>query len=61
VLTSYIPYGTAIREEEAIRGIKRMVGWELEVAPHLDKIDLPSYEEKMMIRLFDPHGFYTKV
>jgi hypothetical protein len=27
----------------------------------VDKIDLPSYEEKMMIRLFDPHGFYTKV
>jgi len=61
VLTSYIPYGTAIREEEAIKGIKRMVGWELEVAPHLDKIGLPSYEEKMMVRLFDPHGFYTKV
>jgi len=60
VLTSYIPYGTAIREEEAIRGIRRMVGWELEVAPHLDKIDLPTYEEKMMIRLFDPQGFYTK-
>ena len=61
VLTSYIPYGTAIREEEAIRGIKRMVGWELEVAPHLDKIELPSYEEKMMVRLFDPYGLYTKI
>ena len=60
-LTSYIPYGTAIREEEAIKGIKRLVGWELEVAPHLKKIDLPSYEEKMLLRLFDPQGFYTKV
>jgi acyl CoA:acetate/3-ketoacid CoA transferase alpha subunit/acyl CoA:acetate/3-ketoacid CoA transferase beta subunit len=61
MLTSYIPYGTAIREEEAIKGIKRLVGWELEVATHLKKIDLPSYEEKMLIRLFDPQGFYTKV
>jgi acyl CoA:acetate/3-ketoacid CoA transferase alpha subunit/acyl CoA:acetate/3-ketoacid CoA transferase beta subunit len=59
LLTSYIPYGTAIREEEAIKGIRRLVGWELEVAPHLKKIDLPSYEEKMLVRLFDPHGFYT--
>jgi acyl CoA:acetate/3-ketoacid CoA transferase alpha subunit/acyl CoA:acetate/3-ketoacid CoA transferase beta subunit len=61
ILTSFIPYGTAIREEEAIKGIKRLVGWELEVAPHLIKIDLPSYEEKMLIRLFDPHGYYTRV
>ncbi|MBN1689699.1 MAG: glutaconate CoA-transferase, partial [Dehalococcoidia bacterium] len=61
VLTSYIPYGTAIREEEAIKGISRLVGWELEVAPQLKKIDLPSYEEKMLVRLFDPQGLYTKV
>lgn len=59
-LTAYIPYGTAIREEEAIKGIKRIIGWELEVAPQLKKIDLPSYEEKMLIRLFDPQGFFTK-
>lgn len=60
VLTSFIPYGTAIKEEEAIKGIKRLVGWELEVAPHLKKMDLPSYEEKMLVRLFDPQGFYIK-
>ncbi len=60
-LTGYIPYGTAIREDEAIKGIKRLMGWDCEVAPQLKKIDLPSYEEKMMIRLFDPQGLYTKV
>lgn len=60
VLTSYIPYGTAIREEEAIKGIRRLVGWELEVAPQLKKIDLPSYKEKMLLRLFDPQGFFTR-
>jgi acyl CoA:acetate/3-ketoacid CoA transferase alpha subunit/acyl CoA:acetate/3-ketoacid CoA transferase beta subunit len=60
-LTAYIPYGTAIREEEAIKGIKRLMGWEIDVAPQLKKIDLPSYEEKMLVRLFDPQGFYTKV
>jgi acyl CoA:acetate/3-ketoacid CoA transferase beta subunit len=60
VLTSYIPHGTAIREDEAIKGIRRLVGWEMEVATHLKKISLPSYEEKMMIRLFDPQGFYTR-
>ncbi len=57
-LTGYIPYGTAIKEEEAIKGIRRLVSWELKVAPQLKKIDLPSYEEKMMLRLFDPYGFY---
>ena len=41
VLTSYIPYGTAIREEEAIKGIKRLVGWELEVCPALEE-DRPA-------------------
>ena len=60
-LTAYIPYGTAIREEEAIKGIKRLMGWDVEVAPQLKKIDLPSYEEKLMLRLFDPQGIYTKV
>ena len=59
-LTAYIPYGTAIKEEEAIKGIKRLVGWEMDVAPQLKKIDLPSYEEKMLLRLFDPQGFFTK-
>jgi acyl CoA:acetate/3-ketoacid CoA transferase alpha subunit/acyl CoA:acetate/3-ketoacid CoA transferase beta subunit len=60
-LTAYIPYGTAIREDEAIKGIRRLMGWEIDVAPQLKKIDLPSYEEKMLVRLFDPQGFYTKV
>jgi acyl CoA:acetate/3-ketoacid CoA transferase alpha subunit/acyl CoA:acetate/3-ketoacid CoA transferase beta subunit len=60
-LTAYIPYGTAIREDEAIKGIKRLMGWDVDVAPQLKKIDLPSYEEKMLVRLFDPQGFYTKV
>ena len=60
-LTAYIPYGTAIREDEAIKGIKRLMGWNVEVAPQLKKLDLPSYEEKMMLRLFDPQGIYTKV
>ena len=59
VLTSYIPYG-AISEEETMKSIRRLVGWELEVAQPLQKIDLPSYEEKMLVRLFDPYGFYTK-
>ena len=52
--------GTKGLAEEAIKGIRRLVGWEMEVAPHLKKISLPSYEEKMMIRLFDPQGFYTR-
>jgi acyl CoA:acetate/3-ketoacid CoA transferase beta subunit len=60
-LTAYIPYGTAIREDEAIKGIRRLMGWEIDVAPQVKKIDLPSYEEKMLLRLFDPQGFYTKV
>ncbi|MDD5311704.1 MAG: hypothetical protein PHO26_01530 [Dehalococcoidia bacterium] len=59
-LTAYIPYATALKEEEAIKGIRQVVSWELDVAPRLKKIDLPSHEEKMMVRLLDPRGDYTK-
>ena len=59
-LTAYIPYTTALRAEEAIKGIKKVVAWELDVAPDLKKIELPSYEEKTMVRLFDPRGYFTR-
>lgn len=60
MLTGFIPYGTAIREDEAIRGVSRLVEWEIEAAPHLDRVELPSYEEKTLLRLLDPQGFYTR-
>ncbi|MDD5311988.1 MAG: hypothetical protein PHO26_02995 [Dehalococcoidia bacterium] len=59
-LTAYSPYATALEEEEAIKSIKKVVSWEVEVAPKLKRIDLPSQEEIMMVRLFDPRGYYTK-
>jgi acyl CoA:acetate/3-ketoacid CoA transferase beta subunit len=59
-LTGYIPYATALKEEEVIKGLRKVVGWELEVAPQLKKVDLPSHEEKLMVRLFDPKGYFTR-
>lgn len=59
-LTAYMPYATALKADEAVRDIRKLVSWELEVAPHLRKIDLPSYEEKMLVRLFDPRGYFTR-
>ena len=60
MLTGYIPYATALREEEVIKGVRKVVGWELDVAPQLKKVDLPSHEEKLMVRLFDPKGYFTR-
>jgi acyl CoA:acetate/3-ketoacid CoA transferase beta subunit len=59
-LTGYIPYATALREEEVIKGVKTVVGWELDVAPQLKKVDLPSHDEKLTVRLFDPRGYFTR-
>jgi len=58
-LTAYIPSDDARSEEECLRAIKDRVGWELETAPGLQKVEPPTREELTLLRLFDPHGFFT--
>lgn len=58
MLTAYIPSQTTQKEERAIAEIKEKVGWKLEVASHLKRVQPPLKEEITMLRLFDPKGYF---
>ncbi len=57
-LTAYIPPKPDQSEKEIIDGIRRKVGWELEIDPNLKKVEPPTDEEITLLRLFDPRGFF---
>jgi len=57
-LTAYIPSKAKQKEEETIADIKEKVGWELEVASSLKRVESPTKEELTLLRLFDPKGFF---
>jgi acyl CoA:acetate/3-ketoacid CoA transferase alpha subunit/acyl CoA:acetate/3-ketoacid CoA transferase beta subunit len=58
-LTAYIPSKAKQKEEEAIAEIKEKVGWKLEVASNLKRVESPTKEELTLLRLFDPRGYFT--
>jgi len=58
VLTAYIPAEATQKEEEAVAEIKEKVGWELDVASDLKRVEPPTKEEITMLRLFDPRGYF---
>ena len=58
VLTAYIPAQPQQKEEECVAIIKERVGWKLEVAPNLVRIEPPTKEEITLLRLFDPRGYF---
>jgi acyl CoA:acetate/3-ketoacid CoA transferase beta subunit len=58
-LTAYIPSKPKQTEQEAIVKIKEQVGWELDVASNLKKVEPPTKEELTLLRLFDPRGYFT--
>ena len=57
-LTAYIPSGLTQKEEEAIAEMKEQVGWELDIASALKRVEPPTKEEVTLIRLFDPRGYF---
>jgi acyl CoA:acetate/3-ketoacid CoA transferase beta subunit len=57
-LTAYIPSPTTQNEAEFIAAIKERVGWELDVAPELVRLEPPTKEEITLLRLFDPRGYF---
>jgi acyl CoA:acetate/3-ketoacid CoA transferase len=58
-LTTYIPSKPKQAVKEAIAGIKEKVSWELRVSPNLKEAQPVAKEELILLRLFDPKGFYT--
>jgi len=57
-LTAYIPSRTNQTEHDAMAEIKEKVGWELKLAPNLNRVQPPTEEELALLRLFDPKGYF---
>lgn len=60
MLTSYLPDPTVSSTEEAIDRIRQNCGWALKTAPHVTEIPIPSEDELVLLRTFDPQGYFTK-
>ena len=61
VLTNYFPAPTITSPREAISQIRETCGWELKISPQVTEISPPSLEELILLRTFDPQGYFTKV
>jgi acyl CoA:acetate/3-ketoacid CoA transferase alpha subunit/acyl CoA:acetate/3-ketoacid CoA transferase beta subunit len=57
-LTAYIPSQTTQDESEIIATIQEKVGWELDIAAHLVRLEPPTEEEITLLRLYDPRGYF---
>jgi acyl CoA:acetate/3-ketoacid CoA transferase alpha subunit len=58
-LTTYVPSKPKQEVEEAVARIKEKVGWELKVSPNLRKALPIAKDDLILLRLFDPKGFFT--
>ncbi|MDD5747838.1 MAG: hypothetical protein PHP64_02115 [Actinomycetota bacterium] len=58
VLTGYFPLDPGKDEETTVGEIVKECGWELKVAPKLERVELPSLNELLKVRTFDPHRFF---
>ena len=59
VLTGYFPEGDGNGDGEAeVAAIRENCGWDLQVAPDLERIEPPTLDELRSARMFDPHGFF---
>lgn len=57
VLTGYFPL-QGENEEEAVRGIREMVDWDLRVSPDLERFDSPGEDDLALLRLYDPERHF---
>lgn len=60
ILTGYLPSSKFSTPEEIIEDIKKGCGWSLKVAPKLEEVPPPDFDELMTLRLLDPKGLFTK-
>lgn len=58
VLTGYLPSPTVSSTEQAIDQIRQNCGWQLKVAPGITAVSPPSLEELVLLRTFDPQGYF---
>ncbi|WP_419662972.1 hypothetical protein [Desulfosarcina variabilis] len=57
-LTHYLPASDHAGESDCLAAIRKKVGWDLDVAPDLKRLGLPSQDELTRLRLFDPRRFF---
>lgn len=58
ILTTYFPNAHMTDSQDVINTIAENCGWELKISPHLTKAPAPSLEELVMLRAFDPKGYF---
>jgi hypothetical protein len=57
-LTHYLPASDHAGESDCLAAIREKIGWDLDVAPDLTRLGLPSQDELTRLRLCDPHRFF---
>jgi acyl CoA:acetate/3-ketoacid CoA transferase beta subunit len=57
-LTQLLPSVENSSVEAKVKEIKEKTGWDLKVHPDVQFMAQPTMEELVMIRLFDPHGYF---
>ena len=60
LLTAYMPYEPKENEAMCIERVKENTEWNLEVAPHLKRMDFPDKDSINLLRLFDPRGYFIE-
>jgi acyl CoA:acetate/3-ketoacid CoA transferase beta subunit len=60
ILTNYFPTSTLASSEEAINRVRQNCGWELKISSEIAEVPPPSAEELLLLRTFDPQGYFTK-
>jgi len=59
-LTAYLPEHPDQTEARCMQRVRESVGWELDVAPALKRLELPDGENLALLRLFDPRKYYLE-
>lgn len=59
-LTACLPNSKFPTLDEKIENVKENCGWELRVAPKVEEIAPPTFEELMTLRLLDPDGSFGR-
>ncbi len=57
VLTGYMAQPD-VDEEESIRRIRELVDWDLKVSNDIERMEVPTEEELMLLRAYDPERFF---
>ena len=60
VLTDYFTDPAVVSLEDAIDRIRQNCGWELKISSQITAVAPPSLEELLLLRTFDPQGYFTK-